>query len=89
MNIYNSCYFAEAELAKGVSAIFQSLKVGGMWIVGRTEHEEGPIRNDVTILRRSDYGFQLLDRLNGGSELEVSLERWGYFRRSNERMVTA
>lgn len=89
MNIYNRRYFTEKKLAQGARAVFQSLRVGGLWIVGRTVNEGMPIMNDVTILRRSEHGFQLLDRLNGGSELDVSVERWGYLKNLMDGALTA
>src|SRR5579862_8214184 len=36
MNIFNRDYFSEQQLTEGVSAAFQSLQPGGLWIVGRT-----------------------------------------------------
>jgi hypothetical protein len=58
--------------------VFDSLVVGGLWILGRTVEETRPVRNEVSIFRKSEHGFRLLDRLNGGSELEESLKSWGF-----------
>jgi hypothetical protein len=77
MNIYHHRYFADADLVKGSKAVFDSLVLGGMWIVGRTVEERKPARNEVSILRKIPLGFQVFDRLNGGSELEKSLKNWG------------
>lgn len=77
MNIYHCRYFEDADLAKGARAVFDSLVPGGIWILGRTTEEKNPIRNEVSIFRRTESGFVVLDRLNGGSELEESLKKWG------------
>ena len=36
MNILNASYFSQEQLREGVRTVFDSLKPGGMWIVGRT-----------------------------------------------------
>lgn len=78
MNIYNIRYFSDSELAQGARSVFQSLVTGGLWIVGRTVDGETTPRNEVSIFKKTGMGFQSVDRLNGGSELEPSLERWDY-----------
>jgi hypothetical protein len=78
MNIYHRRYFADADIAKGAQAVFDSLVLGGMWILGRTAEERKPVRNEASILRKTQAGFRVLSRLNGGSELEESLTRWGF-----------
>jgi hypothetical protein len=77
MNIYHRRYFGDADIAKGAEAVFNSLLLGGMWILGRTVEERKPARNEVSILRKTQSGFQMMCRLNGGSELEESLRSWG------------
>jgi len=76
MNIYHRRYFADVDIAKGAKAVFESLVLGGTWILGRTVEERKPVRNEVSILRKTQSGFQVLSRLNGGSELEESLRSW-------------
>jgi hypothetical protein len=77
MNIYQHRYFSNADIAKGVRAVFDSLVLGGIWILGRTVEERKPVCNESCILRKTESGFQVLRRLNGGSELEESLRAWG------------
>lgn len=71
MNIFNPGYFDERQLACGVQSVFESLVEGGVWIVGRTTEETQPPRNTASILRKSGGGFQVLTRLDGGSEIEA------------------
>jgi hypothetical protein len=78
MNIYHRRYFEEADIARGAHAVFDSLVLGGIWILGRTAEEKKPVRNEASIFRRTESGFQVLGRLNGGSELEESLKNWGF-----------
>ena len=78
MNIYNRIYFADADLARGFRAVYDSLVDGGIWILGRTVEERRPVRNLVSIFIKSDHGFRLVDSLNGGSDLEESLRSWGF-----------
>ena len=68
MNIFNRDYFSEQQLAEGVSAAFQSLQPGGLWIVGRTLEEE--FTNHATFFRRNEKGFEVLERIGSGSEME-------------------
>jgi len=68
MNIFNRSYFLAKDLAQGASAVFQSLRPGGIWIVGRTwEHDWS---NHASLLRRSDRGWELLERIGTGWEME-------------------
>lgn len=66
MNILNAVYFSPSELARGVVAVFNSLKPGGIWIVGRTTEDADKPENQVTIMRKETSGFSVLERLNGG-----------------------
>jgi hypothetical protein len=68
MNIFNKSYFSAEQLSEGVSAAFHSLKPGGIWIVGRTLEED--LSNHATFLRRLDTGWEVLERLGNGSEIE-------------------
>ncbi|MGB9458360.1 MAG: hypothetical protein WCB12_20095 [Bryobacteraceae bacterium] len=68
MNILNRSYFRAEDLARGASAAFQSLRPAGIWIVGRTSEED--LKNHVSLLRRSDRGWKLLERIGSGSEIE-------------------
>jgi hypothetical protein len=68
MNILNLAYFPTSQLLEGVHAAFQSVKPGGIWIVGRT-HEDNA-KNHVTFFRRADQGWEVLERIGEGSEIE-------------------
>ncbi len=68
MNIFNKAYFSTEQLVEGANAAFDSLKPGGIWIVGRTLEED--FKNHVTFLRRQDGGWDVLDRIGNGSEME-------------------
>jgi len=69
MNIFNRDYFSEQQLTEGASAAFQSLHPGGLWIVGRTLEESHT--NHATFLRRNESGWELLERIGSGSEMEA------------------
>jgi len=68
MNILNKEYFSTEQLAAGANAAFQSLLPGGLWIVGRTL--EGDFSNHATFFRRGESGWEVLERIGGGSEME-------------------
>lgn len=68
MNIFNKSYFSEEQLSEGVNAAFHSIKPGGIWIVGRTLEED--FSNHATFLRRLDDGWEVLERIGKGSEIE-------------------
>ncbi len=69
MNIFNRDYFSEQQLTEGVSAAFQSLRPGGLWIVGRTLEQD--FTNHATFFRRNPERFEVVDRLGSGSEMEA------------------
>lgn len=69
MNIFNRSYFGEARLHEGVRAVWQSLKPGGIWIVGRTLKEDPPLHG-ATLFARDDAAFRLIDRYEKGSEID-------------------
>jgi hypothetical protein len=68
MNIFNKSYFSAEQLAEGVNAAFHSIKPGGFWIVGRTLEED--LSNHATFLRRLDNGWEVLERIGKGSDIE-------------------
>lgn len=68
MNIFNKSYFSTEQLALGVSAVFESLVPGGLWIVGRTLEED--FSNHATLFRRGESGWEVLERIGAGSEME-------------------
>ena len=68
MNILNKAYFSDEQLAEGVRAVFDSLRPGGLWIVGRTLEEV--FTNHATFLRRKENGWEVLGRIGDGSEME-------------------
>lgn len=68
MNILNKAYFSEEQLAEGARAVYDSLRPGGLWIVGRTLEEV--FTNHVTFLRRREDGWEVLGRIGDGSEME-------------------
>jgi hypothetical protein len=68
MNILNRSYFSEEQLRDGVRAVFESLRPGGIWIVGRTLEED--FSNHAAFLRRTENGWELLERIGQGSEIE-------------------
>ena len=67
MNVLNIAYFNKERLEEAIEAVYESVKEGGMWIVGRTE-ENG---NHVTIFRRMDRRWEVIERLGNGSEIET------------------
>ena len=68
MNIFNRDYFSEQELTEGASAAFHSLQPGGLWIVGRTLLEDHT--HHATFFRRNENGWEVLERIGLGSEVE-------------------
>lgn len=69
MNIFNRDYFPEEQLRAGMEAAFHSLEPGGLWIVGRTLEED--FSNHVSFLRRRETGWEFLERVGKGSEMEA------------------
>ncbi len=68
MNILNFAYFPKEHLIDGIQAAFQSLKPGGLWIVGRTHEED--TKNHVTFFRRTGENWEVFERIGQGSEIE-------------------
>jgi hypothetical protein len=69
MNIFNRAYFSAERLGEGYRAIFDSLQPGGIWIAGRTLEED--LTNHATFFRKAGNGWEVLDRIGGGWELEA------------------
>ena len=69
MNIFNLTYFPTERLAEGAQAVWRSLKPGGLWIAGRTWQEDPPAHN-VSVLEKTQGGFQLVEHFGDGSEIE-------------------
>ncbi len=69
MNIFNRPYFSAERLEDGCRAVFDSLQPGGIWVVGRTLEEDST--NHATFLRKAGKGWEVLDRIGGGWELEA------------------
>jgi len=68
MNILNRESFSEAQLQAGIQAAFDSVRPGGLWIVGRTSEED--LANHATIFRRQPASWELLERIGDGSYIE-------------------
>jgi hypothetical protein len=68
MNVLNRAYFAEEQLETAVNAAFDSVRPGGLWIVGRTWEDD--FSNHATFFLRREDAWQVLGRLRNGSELE-------------------
>jgi hypothetical protein len=70
MNILNLSYFSKQDMLAGAAAVHSSLMDGGMWILGRTHEEDRSGRNCVTLFEKRGDRFVVLQRINGGSEIE-------------------
>jgi hypothetical protein len=68
MNILNRAYFTEDELASAANAVFESVRVSGLWIVGRTLEED--FSNHATFFLRREDAWQVLGHIGNGSEIE-------------------
>jgi hypothetical protein len=68
MNILNKAYFSDSQLREGSEAAFRSLKLGGVWIVGRTLESDSS--NHATFLQKQENGWVILARIGDGSEME-------------------
>jgi hypothetical protein len=75
MNIFNKSYFPEEQLAEGSRAAFQSVAPGGLWIAGRTTEDD--LRNHATLFRRGEGGWEILERIGAGSEIEELVRATG------------
>lgn len=70
MNIFNNAYFPPERLTEGARAVWRSLIPGGVWIVGRTVRQNPP-HHEVSYFTRTNSGFELIERLDKGSEIEA------------------
>jgi hypothetical protein len=68
MNILNRAYFSPEQLACAAAAAFESVCLGGLWIVGRTREEDSS--NHATLFARRERGWEVVDRFGTGSEIE-------------------
>jgi hypothetical protein len=68
MNIFNESYFSDSQIIEGMEAAFRSLKLGGIWIVGRTLEQD--LSNHATVFRKDEGGWKVLLRIGAGWELE-------------------
>ena len=72
MNIFHSGYFSRQQLGAAVTAAFQTVSLDGLWIVGRTRQSDSS--NHATLFVRRERGWQVLDRLGAGSEVEELIQ---------------
>jgi len=63
LNIFNTMYFPKERILEGAKAAFLSLKVGGLWIVGRTIDAT----NHVTFFRRGSEKWEVVAQLGVGA----------------------
>ena len=68
MNILNRAYFTEPELASASNAVFDSVRTGGLWIVGRTLEQD--FSNHATFFLRREDAWEVIGRIGNGSEIE-------------------
>lgn len=73
MNIFNRTYFDDTRLREGIGAVEESLRPGGVWIVGRTIEEQPP-RHNATVFRKRLNGWEPLLRIGNGSEIEPLIQ---------------
>jgi hypothetical protein len=69
MNILNRAYFDDATLCRAIDAVGQSLKPGGVWMVGRSGTGQSP-QHDATLYSKQRDGWEVLFRAGGGSEID-------------------
>jgi len=73
MNILNCIYFDATRLTECMRAVWRSLHVHGLWVVGRTFEERKastPARNHASVLEKTPEGFRLVGRHGAASEVE-------------------
>lgn len=69
MNILNKNYFPEAQLMQGIRAVVDSLRDGGVWVLGRTTREDPPV-HDTTLFRKQSSGrLEIVEQTGAGSEI--------------------
>lgn len=69
MNIFNRSYFPEPQLCNGIRCVWESLRLGGVWIVGRTLEEQPGRPNQASVYQKSAEGFCTVAATNGSSEI--------------------
>lgn len=74
MNILNAGYFSESQLLEGIRGAWKSLRLGGVWVVGRTMEDD--FTNHATLLERTASGWRVIERLGLGSEVESLALGW-------------
>ena len=67
MNLLNRGYFSTESIENGLKALHISLASGGVMQIGRTHIEGG---NHVTFYEKTADGFQPLESVGGGSEID-------------------
>ena len=68
MNILNLAYFSPQQISSAATAAFESVRLNGLWIVGRTREEDSS--NHATFFARRERDWEILGRFGGGSEIE-------------------
>ena len=68
MNILNAAYFSPEQLSVAAVAAFESVRLNGLWIVGRSREEDSS--NHATFFARRESGWEVLGRFGSGSEME-------------------
>jgi hypothetical protein len=69
MNVLNLDYFSRKRLGDAAAAVWASLPIGGLWIVGRTVHDPQRIHH-ASVLRKNADGFSVLEHHGQPSEVE-------------------
>jgi len=67
-NVLNPSYFPDDVLVRMVEGLRQRLVPGGLLVAGRTD--EVSQENQFSVFALRDSGFELIDRIAGGSEIE-------------------
>lgn len=68
MNVLNRAYFPEADLARAVGHVADSLVVGGWFAVGANQDRGSTV--DGALYRRVAHGFERVFRSGAGSEID-------------------
>lgn len=75
MNILNRAYFSPDRIGSGIRAVYESLRPGGLWIVGRSQGDCGGAA-DTDILQKLDGRFELVAAIGAGSEIRDLVEKF-------------
>jgi hypothetical protein len=68
MNVLNPGYFSESKLLEAATAAHASVLPGGIWIHGRTREHD--FSNHATFFQRCEHGWEPIERIGEGSEIE-------------------